>query len=218
MSLLGCADPYVKVVLLYNGQCIGKKKTQVKKKTLNPTFNESFMFDLPPACYTPVPGSSGRTRLQGIRLHFTVYDWDRVTRNEVIGRLEIGDQAQRPEMGDQAHDVSDGRPGPTTGDGGPGPWRRLSDPASLERGSQLSEKTGRRVASPPSVTSRLRLTDHELRPAILRIFQISWIAWILRKNIKRLKFANVTVYADRPCRILLNFYIRCLQIIKCHQF
>jgi len=112
MSLLGCADPYVKVVLLYNGQCIGKKKTQVKKKTLNPTFNESFMFDLPPACYTPVPGSSGRTRLQGIRLHFTVYDWDRVTRNEVIGRLEIGDQAQRPEMGDQAHDARNGRPGP----------------------------------------------------------------------------------------------------------
>jgi len=51
-----CADPYVKVALLYNGQCIGKKKTQVRKKTLNPTFNESFMFDLPPACNTPVPG------------------------------------------------------------------------------------------------------------------------------------------------------------------
>jgi len=129
MSLLGYADPYVKVVLLYNGQCIGKKKTQVKKKTLNPTFNESFIFDLPPACYTPVPGSSGRTHLQGIRLHFTVYDWDRVTRNEVIGRLEMGDQAQRPEMGDQAHEAGDGdqahytgdgRPGPTTRDGGPG--------------------------------------------------------------------------------------------------
>ena len=103
MSLLCCADPYVKVVLLYNGQCIGKKKTQVKKKTLNPTFNESFMFDLPPACYTPVPGSSGRTHLLGIRLHFIVYDWDRVTRNEVIGRLEMGDQAHDVDSPIQRH-------------------------------------------------------------------------------------------------------------------
>jgi len=82
----------VKVLLLYNGQRIGKKKTQVKKKTLNPTFNESFLFDLPPVCCTPVPGSAGRAHLQGIRLQFIVYDWDRVTRNEVIGRLEMGDR------------------------------------------------------------------------------------------------------------------------------
>ena len=79
------------MLLLYNGQRIGKKKTQIKKKTLNPTFNESFIFDLPQSCCTPVPGSSGRMLLQGIRLHFVVYDWDRVTRNEVIGRLEMGD-------------------------------------------------------------------------------------------------------------------------------
>jgi len=52
------------------------------------------MFDLPPACCTPVPGSSGHTHLQGIQLHFVVYDWDRVTRNEVIGRLEMGDQVR----------------------------------------------------------------------------------------------------------------------------
>jgi len=139
---------------VYNGQRIGKKKTQVKKKTLNPTFNESFQFDLPPACstpvpgssghthtsdfsarcthvpgarslyprgvpssldpqavprshthltlrclnpYTPAPGSSGRTYLRGIRLQFVVYDWDRLTRNEVIGRLEMGDRANEPD-------------------------------------------------------------------------------------------------------------------------
>lgn len=41
------ADPYVKIYLLYNGQRIAKKKTHVKKRTLNPVFNESFLFDVP---------------------------------------------------------------------------------------------------------------------------------------------------------------------------
>ena len=94
-----CTDPYVKVLLLYNGQCVGKKKTQVKKKTLNPTFNESFVFDLPAAaCCTPVSAGSGGAGvghlLRGVRLQFVVYDWDRVTRNEVIGRLELGDDVR----------------------------------------------------------------------------------------------------------------------------
>ena len=40
-------DPYVKIYLLYNEQRIAKKKTHVKKRTLNPVFNESFVFDLP---------------------------------------------------------------------------------------------------------------------------------------------------------------------------
>ena len=98
-----CADPYVKVLLLYNGQCVAKKKTQVKKKTLNPTFNESFMFDLPPACCNPVPGPGGQTHLRGIRLQFVVYDWDRVTRNEVIGHLEMGDRVHAVDTAAQRH-------------------------------------------------------------------------------------------------------------------
>ena len=40
-------DPYVKIYLLFNKQRITKKKTHVKKRTLNPVFNESFVFDLP---------------------------------------------------------------------------------------------------------------------------------------------------------------------------
>ena len=32
---------------MYNNQRISKKKTHVKKRTLNPVFNESFVFDLP---------------------------------------------------------------------------------------------------------------------------------------------------------------------------
>lgn len=79
MDITGLSDPYVKIYLLYNGQRIAKKKTHVKKRTLNPVFNESFLFD--------VPYNEG---LQNISLEFLVLDWDRMTKNEVVGRLEIG--------------------------------------------------------------------------------------------------------------------------------
>lgn len=79
MDITGLSDPYVKIYLLYNGQRIAKKKTHVKKRTLNPVFNESFVFE--------VPYNEG---LQNISLEFLVLDWDRVAKNEVIGKMEIG--------------------------------------------------------------------------------------------------------------------------------
>ncbi|CAE1175243.1 SYT4 [Acanthosepion pharaonis] len=79
MDVTGLSDPYVKIYLLYNGQRIAKKKTHVKKRTLNPVFNESFLFD--------VPYNEG---LQNISLEFLLLDYDRMTKNEVIGRLEVG--------------------------------------------------------------------------------------------------------------------------------
>lgn len=65
--------------LLYNGQRIAKKKTHVKKRTVNPVFNESFVFD--------VPYNEG---LHNLSIELLMLDWDRVTKNEVIGRLELG--------------------------------------------------------------------------------------------------------------------------------
>lgn len=59
--------------LLYNGQRIAKKKTHVKKRTLNPVFNESFVFDIP----------AGGEGLENVSLEFLLLDWDRVTKNEV---------------------------------------------------------------------------------------------------------------------------------------
>ena len=67
-------DPYVKIYLLYNDQRIAKKKTHVKKRTLNPVFNESFVFDLP---------QLDEEGLKNISLEFLLLDWDRVTKNEV---------------------------------------------------------------------------------------------------------------------------------------
>lgn len=40
------SDPYVKIHLLLNGKRQKKKKTTVKKNTLNPYYNESFSFEV----------------------------------------------------------------------------------------------------------------------------------------------------------------------------
>ncbi|KAK3096585.1 hypothetical protein FSP39_001493 [Pinctada imbricata] len=87
MDITGLSDPYVKIYLLYNNQRIAKKKTHVKKRTLNPVFNESFLFD--------VPYNEG---LQNISLEFLLLDWDRMTKNEVIGRLDIGTRTTGQEL------------------------------------------------------------------------------------------------------------------------
>lgn len=73
MDVTGLADPYVKIYLLHNGQRMAKKKTQIKKRTLDPVFNESFDFDIP-------NGSNG---LNNVSLEFMLLDWDRVMKNEV---------------------------------------------------------------------------------------------------------------------------------------
>ena len=65
--------------MYHNSQRIFKKRTHVKKRTLAPVFNESFIFDIPP-----------EEGLDNIELHFLVYDHDRVTRNELIGKIVLG--------------------------------------------------------------------------------------------------------------------------------
>lgn len=85
------ADPYVKINMLYGNQRMAKKKTRLKKRTLNPVFNESFLFDIP------------QEGLEDISLEFQVLDHDRVTKNEVIGRLEIGTSCGEAETSQSLH-------------------------------------------------------------------------------------------------------------------
>lgn len=71
-------DPYVKVNVYYGRKRIAKKKTHVKKCTLNPVFNESFVYDIPPDL------------LPDVSIEFLVIDFDRTTKNEAVGRLILG--------------------------------------------------------------------------------------------------------------------------------
>ncbi|KAJ8290055.1 hypothetical protein GJAV_G00008220 [Gymnothorax javanicus] len=79
MDITGLSgNPYVKVNVFYGLKRIAKKKTHVKKCTLNPIFNESFIYDVPAEL------------LPEISVEFLVIDFDRTTKNEVVGRLVLG--------------------------------------------------------------------------------------------------------------------------------
>ena len=67
------SDPYVKIYLHYENTRSAKKKTHIKKRSLNPVFNESFIFDLP----------SKDGGLEEVQLEVIMCDWDRITKNEV---------------------------------------------------------------------------------------------------------------------------------------
>ncbi|KAG8537340.1 hypothetical protein GDO81_024694, partial [Engystomops pustulosus] len=71
-------DPYVKVNVYYGRKRIAKKKTHVKKCTLSPVFNESFIYDIP------------IDLLPDISIEFLVIDFDRTTKNQVVGRVILG--------------------------------------------------------------------------------------------------------------------------------
>lgn len=70
---------------MYKDKRVEKKKTVVMKRCLNPVFNESFAFDIP------------TERLRETTIVITVMDKDRLSRNDVIGK--VGDTPQGPQVG-----------------------------------------------------------------------------------------------------------------------
>ncbi|XP_075464273.1 synaptotagmin-11 isoform X2 [Ascaphus truei] len=78
MDITDFSDPYVKVNVYHGRKRIAKKKTHVKKCTLNPVFNESFIYDIP------------TDLLPDISIEFLVINFDRTTKNQVVGRLILG--------------------------------------------------------------------------------------------------------------------------------
>lgn len=103
MNMAGSADPYVKVYFMCDGLRADKKKTQVKKRSLNPIYNETFHFTLPPHFQQRVPdstsggtasGSSYQPLTNQVLLRFVILDWDRVAKNEVMGKVEIGPEVK----------------------------------------------------------------------------------------------------------------------------
>jgi len=65
MDVGGLSDPYVKISLMQNGKRLKKKKTTIKKNTLNPYYNESFSFEVP------------FEQIQKVTLIITVLDYDK---------------------------------------------------------------------------------------------------------------------------------------------
>jgi hypothetical protein len=75
----GTSDPYVKLYLLPDRK--NKFQTKVHRKTLNPEFNESFRLS--------VPFNDLRERI----LQFSIYDFDRFSRHDLIGVVLVRDIA-----------------------------------------------------------------------------------------------------------------------------
>ncbi|KAK7494505.1 hypothetical protein BaRGS_00014158 [Batillaria attramentaria] len=78
MDVGGLSDPYVKIALYQGNKRLKKKKTTIKKRTLNPYFNESFTFEVP------------FEQIQKVTLIITVVDYDRIGTSEPIGRIMLG--------------------------------------------------------------------------------------------------------------------------------
>eukprot|EP00051_Salpingoeca_urceolata_P017246 m.233416 g.233416 ORF g.233416 m.233416 type:complete len:633 (+) comp18900_c0_seq4:218-2116(+) len=78
MDLFGQSDPYVKCYILPDASKKTKQKTEVCRKTLNPTFDKTLTWTFPAA-----DGYKGK------RLHVTVWDWDMVTKNDFMGAMSF---------------------------------------------------------------------------------------------------------------------------------
>ncbi|XP_018620955.2 synaptotagmin-9-like isoform X2 [Scleropages formosus] len=80
----GSSDPYVKIYLLPDRKT--KHQTKVHRKTLNPVFDEVFLF--------PVPYAELTSR----KLHFSVYDFDRFSRHDIIGQVVVENLLELPDI------------------------------------------------------------------------------------------------------------------------
>ncbi|KAA8585465.1 hypothetical protein FQN60_004159 [Etheostoma spectabile] len=78
------ADPYVKASLICDGRRLKKRKTSIKKNTLNPTYNEALVFDIP------------NENIESVSIIIAVMDYDCIGHNEVIGMCRVGSDADGP--------------------------------------------------------------------------------------------------------------------------
>lgn len=78
MDANGYSDPYVKICLKPDMGKKGKCKTQIKKRTLNPEFNEEFSFDIK------------HSELAKKTLDISVWDYDIGKSNDYIGGCQLG--------------------------------------------------------------------------------------------------------------------------------
>lgn len=77
-------DPYVKLYLLHNGERKAKWRSSIKRNAPNPEFNEQFKFVI-------------RSHpIDELSLSVVVMDYDRFSRDEIIGVTEISKTSSDP--------------------------------------------------------------------------------------------------------------------------
>ncbi|KAK3098291.1 hypothetical protein FSP39_018019 [Pinctada imbricata] len=80
-DITGASDPYVKLWLMYGNTRVEKKKTSIKMRTLNPVYNESFIYDIP------------WDKIREAAIEVIVMDFDKVGRNEMIGKILLSSKS-----------------------------------------------------------------------------------------------------------------------------
>ncbi|XP_042200885.1 synaptotagmin-C-like [Callorhinchus milii] len=94
----GFSDPYVKIYLLPDRK--RKFQTKVHRKTLNPVFNETFQFNV---TFNELPSR---------KLHFSVYDFDRFSRHDLIGQVVLDNLLEFSDLSEDTHvwrDILEGK-------------------------------------------------------------------------------------------------------------
>ena len=86
MDITRSCDPYVKVHLIHDGKRIEKRKTEVKRRSPDAVWNETFEFDVP------------NDKIRDCSLLLTVVDFDRVLPNEAIGQVSVGYRSLGPSL------------------------------------------------------------------------------------------------------------------------
>ncbi|XP_052808854.1 synaptotagmin-7-like isoform X2 [Mya arenaria] len=80
-DITGASDPYVKMWLCFGKERMEKKKTSIKMRSLNPVYNESFMFEIQ------------WDKIREAHIEVTVMDFDKLGRNEMIGKILLGSKS-----------------------------------------------------------------------------------------------------------------------------
>eukprot|EP00057_Strongylocentrotus_purpuratus_P029455 XP_011683929.1 PREDICTED: synaptotagmin-7 isoform X3 [Strongylocentrotus purpuratus] len=85
-DITGKSDPYVKIWHMHKDKRVEKKKTVIKYHTLNPVYNESFVFNIP------------LDRIRDTTFVVSVLDKDRLSKNDMIGGILLGARTSPAEM------------------------------------------------------------------------------------------------------------------------